>query len=564
MTMLNKKIKIIFILILLYQSPLLSESNSFQNLNTRSLSKYFSGIVASENNNNSKALSYFNASKILINQHDPFLEKFTLSLVLENKVSQAINLVKINKKKDNSVFFEAYILLVIDNLKKNNLKKAFALLNEVPEFLKNDRLNIIILNSLKQYVYVFNEKKLLKEKGDFGNLSLINETFQRCYLDDDNTGNYFIKLIGNDEGDYSRYIFFYLTYLIKNKKLEEVKNTINKLEYINTTLLLSQGKDWIKKNELEKFDKFFSCKNYNDIISEFLFLVSNLYSSQNEFEKSNFYLNLSYYLNPKFVFNLSLLAENFYLNQKYDEASNVLKNFNKDHDFYYWYKLKKEAQIISKKKDDDAALKFIIFNFNEIKNPNNKFIFDVANFYKNSKRYADAIKYYSLIINSLEERSPVKSDLLYRRGGSYERLKDYKNADNDLLKSLEINPDDPYVLNYLAYSWLERGYKIDEAIKMLEKAYSSKTNDPYIIDSIGWAYYLVKDFNKAEKLLKKAVELMPEDPIVNDHYGDILWKLNRKIQARYFWSRVLTMEDAENELINQINIKLITGIKNTL
>ena len=135
----------------------------------------------------------------------------------------------------------------------------------------------------------------------------------------------------------------------------------------------------------------------------------------------------------------------------------------------------------------------------------------------------------------------------------------HQKSDEDLLNALKINPEDAYILNYLAYSWLERNYKIDEAIIMLEKAYSLKKNDPYIIDSIGWAYYLINDFTKAEKFLRRAVELMPNDPIVNDHYGDILWKLNRKIQARYFWTNVLSMEDAEEEMLKKINIKLIKG-----
>ena len=152
---------------------------------------------------------------------------------------------------------------------------------------------------------------------------------------------------------------------------------------------------------------------------------------------------------------------------------------------------------------------------------------------------------------------------MYRRGGSYERLKDYSNADKDLLRSLEINPNDAYVLNYLAYSWLERDYKIDEAIAMLETAYDIESNDPYIIDSIGWAYYLIDDFEKAEKFLKKAIQLMPEDPIVNDHYGDILWKLDRKIQARYFWYMVLEMEETDPELIDKIRDKLVEGPENT-
>ena len=140
-------------------------------------------------------------------------------------------------------------------------------------------------------------------------------------------------------------------------------------------------------------------------------------------------------------------------------------------------------------------------------------------------------------------------------------MNDYLNADKDLTHSLKINPDDAYVLNYLAYSWLERNYKIDEAIKMLEKAYNIQSDDPYIIDSIGWAYYLINDFVKAENYLKIAVQLMPDDPIVNDHYGDILWKLNRKIQARYFWSAVIQMKNTDEEMIKNIQNKLISGLE---
>ena len=189
-------------------------------------------------------------------------------------------------------------------------------------------------------------------------------------------------------------------------------------------------------------------------------------------------------------------------------------------------------------------------------------MFDLANFYKNSKEYEDAIKYYTKIIDNLSDSSEITPDLLYRRGGSYERMGDYKKADKDLIYSLKLRPDDAYALNYLAYSWLERDYKINEALEMLERAYSIESDDPYIIDSIGWAHYLIDDFLKAEKFLKRALELMPNDPIVNDHYGDILWKLDRKIQARYFWSNVLDMDDADKDLINKIKIKMIEGPKN--
>ena len=562
--MFYKKFIIILISSLLYQSALLSKSNSFDEFNSKNLSKYFSGIVAFKNKDNSQALNYFRSSKILINQHDPYLEKFVTSLVLENRVTDAINNVRVNSKKNNSNFFEAYILLALDSLKKNNIDKALEILTEVPEDFKKDRFNFIILNSLKQYSYVFKNKKITKEKKNFGNLSLITETFQRCYLGDKNTGSFFLKLVNNNnQADYSRYIYFYLTYLIENNQVEEAKIITDELDYINTKLLLSQGKSWIESNKLNKFSKVFSCKNHNDIISEFLFIISNLYSSQNKFEKSNFYLSLSNYLNPKFIFNLSLVVENLYFNESYEKSKMVLKNFDKKQDFYYWYRSKKEAQIISKTRNQKEALNYITSKFKKIKDPNKKFIFDIANFYKNSKEFNQAIKYYSLIINLLTKNDEIKSDLLYRRGSSYERLKNYSNADKDLLHSLEITPDDAYVLNYLAYSWLERDYRIEEAMEMLEKAYSLEKNDPYIIDSIGWAYYIINDFIKAENFLKRAVELMPDDPVVNDHYGDILWKLDRKIQARYFWAMVLEMEDTEQKLIEQIQMKLVEGPKSS-
>ncbi|MFL2851584.1 MAG: tetratricopeptide repeat protein [Candidatus Pelagibacter sp.] len=557
-----KKINFILILFLLYQTPLFSKSNSFNDFDSKDLSKYFSGIVAFENKDNSLALDFFNSSKILIDRHDPYLQRYIHSLVLENKVSQAITIIKNNKDKKNTKFFDAYLLLVIDSLKKNDLDKAQSYLISSNILAKKDRLNSTIVESLNQYIYVFKEKKILNDKKNFGKLSIISETFQRCFLNDKKTDKYFSNLISDIQSDYSRYLFFYFSYLIENDKLNEARLLSEDINYINTTLLLSQAKDWIEDDDFKKFTKFFSCKNYNDIISEFLFLISNLYSSQDNFEKSNFYLNLSNFLNPKFIFNLSLVAENQYFNGEYKKAKKTLKNFKRENKFYYWFRVKKEAQIITKQRNKKEALNYITAEFKKIPQPNNKFLFDIANFYKNSKEYEKAIEYYSLIINSISNFN-IKSDILYRRGGSYERIGDYENADKDLLLSLKINPDNAYVLNYLAYSWLERNYKINEAIQMLENAYASKSNDPYIIDSIGWGYYLTKDYIKAEKYLKRAVELMPDDPIVNDHYGDILWKLNRKIQARYFWNNVLDMDDTEKEMLEKINIKLAEGLTNS-
>ena len=561
--MVLKNIKFILIVLLFYQNTLFTKSNSFEKIDSKNLSKYFSGIVAFGNKKNSEALDFFNSSKILINAHDPFLKRYVSSLVLENKVLQAIQIIKQNYENENIDFFDSYLLLIIDSLKKNELEIAYEYISIANNFAEQDRFNLAILESLKQYVYLFKEKKFLDDKKNFGRLSYISETFQKCYLDDPNTGRYFSKLINDPESDFTRYIYFYISYLVENGNINEAKVITDEIEFLNSTLLLSQGKSWIDNGNLQKFKEVFSCKNHNDLIAEFLFLISNLYSAQDNYEMSNFYLNLSNFLNPRFVFNLSLVAENHYFNKDYEKAKKVLKKFKKDDDFYYWFRLKKEAQIISAQRNNQESLNFIKFNFDKIENPNEKILFDVANFYKKAKNYEEAIRYYSKIIENLDDNSDIKSDILYRRGGTYERIKNYEKADKDLIDALQITPDDAYILNYLAYSWLERDYKINEAIKMLETAYELESDDPYIIDSIGWAYYLTDDYPRAEKFLKRAVELMPDDPIVNDHYGDILWKLNRKIQARYFWTNVLKMKDTEKELIEKINIKMIEGLKSS-
>jgi len=327
--MFNKLIKLLVILVIFYQTPAYTKSASFNEFNSRDLSNYFSGIIAFENKNNSDALKFFNASKILLLKHDTYLKRYTYSLVLENKVAQAINVLKNGSNEDKLDFFDAYILLVADSLKTNNLDQAEKYLDLSLRFQNENRFNLVIFETLRQYLYTFKNKKILTNKKNFGNISIINQAFQRCYLKKENTRSSFLNLINNPDGDYSRYIFFYINYLIENNKIDEAKAVSNQIEYINSTLLLSQSKSWVDNKKFNEFNNIFSCKDHNDIIGEFLFLISNLYSSDENIQKSNFYLNLSSYLNPKFILNSTLVAENFYLNKEYDKAKKVLKNFDK-------------------------------------------------------------------------------------------------------------------------------------------------------------------------------------------------------------------------------------------
>ena len=148
-----------------------------------------------------------------------------------------------------------------------------------------------------------------------------------------------------------------------------------------------------------------------------------------------------------------------------------------------------------------------------------------------------------------------------RRGTAYERSGNWELAEKDLLLSLKIEPNQAYTLNYLAYTWIEQNKKTKEALSMLEKANNLKKNDGYITDSLGWAQYKLKNFNKAKFHLERAIQMMPDDPVVNDHFADCLWMIDKKIQARYYWEYVLTLEDTEDELKKKIQNKLLFGLE---
>ena len=179
---------------------------------------------------------------------------------------------------------------------------------------------------------------------------------------------------------------------------------------------------------------------------------------------------------------------------------------------------------------------------------------------KNNEKFKESIPLYSEILNRISKDHPLYTEATDGRGVAYERIGEWDKAEKDLLASLEVNPDQAYVINYLAYSWIEKGIKIKKSLNMLEKANKLRSNDPYITDSLGWALFKLKRYKEAQDYLQLAVKLMPADPIVNDHYGDSLWKNGKEIQARYYWNYVLNLKNTEDELKKTIEQKLIKGL----
>jgi tetratricopeptide (TPR) repeat protein len=178
---------------------------------------------------------------------------------------------------------------------------------------------------------------------------------------------------------------------------------------------------------------------------------------------------------------------------------------------------------------------------------------------RDAKKYADAAETYSEAIARTEPLSEADWPLLYARGISYERADHWDKAEADFKRALTLSPEQPDVLNYLAYSWLTMNKNLVQAREYLESAAAQRPDDAHIIDSVGWAYYLAGDFQTAVAKFEQAVEMLPDDATVNEHLGDAYWRVGRETEARFQWERALTFKP-EQEVAEQLREKLASGM----
>lgn len=183
---------------------------------------------------------------------------------------------------------------------------------------------------------------------------------------------------------------------------------------------------------------------------------------------------------------------------------------------------------------------------------------------RRNQRFVDAIGAYDRAVDLVKTPGKEHWVLFYARGISHERQKEWPEAEADFRKALELSPDQPQVLNYLGYSYLEKKINLDEAMAMIERASKARPDDGAITDSLGWALYQQGHYVKAVPVMEKAIQLMPVDPVVNDHLGDVYWAVGRKREAEFQWKRALSFKpDTEEEAV-RIRRKLEVGLDEVL
>ena len=295
----------------------------------------------------------------------------------------------------------------------------------------------------------------------------------------------------------------------------------------------------------------------SDGAAEALFGLASALADESGLDFAILYSQLALDLKPKFPIALTLLADIYEDAKLYEDAIGIYKRIPDDSPLRENSDIQIALNLNSLDRLDDArqTLTDLIEKQPERYQPS----FTMANILRGHSKFAEASEYYTKAIDLLPNIEQRHWTVFYFRGICYERTKEWPKAEADFLKALELRPDQPLVLNYLGYSWIEQRHNLDEAIQMIRKAVELRPNDGYIVDSLGWAHYQLKQYDTAVDELERAVELRPEDPVINDHLGDAYWKVGRHIEARFQWSHARDL-DPEPENLEKILKKLEHGL----
>jgi len=270
------------------------------------------------------------------------------------------------------------------------------------------------------------------------------------------------------------------------------------------------------------------------------------------------YLQLALYLQPSHSMALLSLADLYESVKKPQMAIKVYERVPANSP------LKKNAQIqlatnLDTADRSDEAIK--ILKGVTAEDPKDiEAIMALGNIERGRKKFADCAQTYSMGIDAMPAAADKNAWVTYYyRGICEERSKQWSKAEADMRKALEMQPEQPHVLNYLGYSWIDQGINLDEGMKMIKRAVDQRPDDGYIVDSLGWAYYRIGNYDDAVKNLERAIDLKPEDPTINDHLGDAYWRVGRTLEAKFQWAHARDLKPEPDDL-PKIEAKIENGL----
>ncbi|GAA5100099.1 tetratricopeptide repeat protein [Bartonella acomydis] len=379
-------------------------------------------------------------------------------------------------------------------------------------------------------------------------LALMNDLAEHA----EDAKKYFIQALNNKQGNliapntYERIVIAYASFQLRHNMRNQALQTIQHAEQ------MLSGRE-VLKNIREKIEKGASLerlvKTPQQGAGEVLYNFGTALNYRNSGQIARIFKQLSFTLYPQ---NDATLFQLAHISAQLDNPYQAIKLYRalSPKSPYYRDGQLQLAFLLAKNNNYKEAIKLLTSLRKKFPN-DRSILITLTAFYIQDNKFLEATKTLDHAIAQIKNFQRDDWKLFYQRGIAFEHLDQWKKAEIDLRKALEFFPNQPQVLNYLGYSLVDRGQKLEESLHMLQKASTLQSKNSYILDSLGWAYYKLKQYNKAVQILENAVKLQPEDPTLNDHLGDAYWQIGRKREAIFQWNHAIDGEAKDSVKIRK-------------
>lgn len=350
------------------------------------------------------------------------------------------------------------------------------------------------------------------------------------------------------------------SYFARNGKLDRARKLY--ADFARNTAESVTGLALLAELDLPPAQIQIPVKTPREGFAEALYHLAYLLDQNRGYELGLVFANEAVRVRPNFDAARSLIGDMLESNERFAQAIITFEQIEPRSPLYWDSRLR-----IARDYEELGLIEYAIGQFRSMGEERPERIdalMELGGLLRQNERFAEAATVYEQAVARIEKHvQPYHWALYYSRGIAYERSKQWNKAEADFLKALELLPDQPYVLNYLGYSWVDRNINLDRGLSMVKKAAELRPNDGFIVDSLGWAYYRLNKYPEAVTELERAISLQPEDPTINDHLGDAYWQVGRQREARFQWERALNL-GPDSDKRPAIETKLREGMTSAL
>lgn len=507
---------------------------------------YLAALVAGLSQDTSNAAFYYSEALKSDPRSAELIDRSFVSLLADGQVNEAMRLADaINKRNSGSGI--AQLALGIKAIKDKNFAQARIFLKKSNKSPNPDLTSSLLI--AWSWLGSGNGKRALEAIDALGNDPTAN-AFRDMH------GGLIAKVAGRDDEALGRLrtaydnnpmslriVGFYGGLLAKTGKKDESLSVFRELQKaLPRQPILTDAIKRLEAGTPLQDD----VETVADGAAEVLYGLGTFGSRDGDELASLIYLRLAIWLNPDHAPAILMLGDTYERMKQYESAIETYQSMPVSSPLSEAAELQAALNLEEIARGDEAVatlLKAITENPQSI-DP----LMALGNLYRSRKDFQNAHDAYEKAIALVGQPQPGHWNLYYSAGIALERLKRWPEAETRFKKALELSPDQPFVLNYLGYSWVDQNINLEEAFKMLQKAVEQRPNDGFIVDSLGWAHYRRGEYELAAKFLERAVDLRPSDSTINDHLGDVYWRLGRKLEAQFQWNHARDLGPEPEEL----------------